>query len=412
MGIALVALGSNLGDRSRQLDQAVGILCERYPVRLLQHSGWIETDPVGGPPGQSPYLNGVAEFQTDLEPRELLSALLSVEESLGRLRSVPNAPRTVDLDLLLYDDLILDEPGLRLPHPRLTERFFVLIPLERIAAGVVVPGTGLSIASHLAKLTGLKAYGPDAQRPIRGKTVVITGASAGIGRAGALELASAGADLVLHGRNPGRLEAVAHLCRRRGAKVQTLVADLDSEGSQVLWDKFQKLEIVPEGWINNAGADILTGSGIELSFGQKFESLWRVDVRSTLELSRLAGKLMADKKGGVLINLGWDQAETGMEGDSGTLFGTIKGAVVTMTRALAVDLAPHVRVHCVSPGWIRTAWGEQAPKIWQDRVLRETPLACWGEPGDVARAFVWLMSPAAKYLSGQTIRVNGGAVRA
>jgi 3-oxoacyl-[acyl-carrier protein] reductase len=172
------------------------------------------------------------------------------------------------------------------------------------------------------------------------------------------------------------------------------------------------LGVVPEGWINNAGADILTGSGIELSFEQKLEALWRVDVRSTLELSRLAGKLMAENNGGVLINLGWDQAETGMEGDSGTLFGTIKGAVITMTRALAVDLAPKVRVHCVSPGWIRTAWGEQAPKLWQERVLRETPLGCWGQPEDVARAFVWLISPATKYLSGQTLRVNGGAVRA
>ena len=121
---------------------------------------------------------------------------------------------------------------------------------------------------------------------------------------------------------------------------------------------------------------------------------------------------MAENNGGVLINLGWDQAETGMEGDSGTLFGTIKGAVITMTRALAVDLAPKVRVHCVSPGWIRTAWGEQAPKLWQERVLRETPLGCWGQPEDVARAFVWLISPATKYLSGQTLRVNGGAVRA
>jgi len=412
MGIALVALGSNLGDRSGQLDQAVGVLCQRYPVRLLQHSGWIETDPVGGPPGQPPYLNGVAEIETDLGPRELLAALLAVEESLGRVRTVANAPWTVDLDLLLFDDLILDEPGLTLPHPRLTERFFVLIPLERIAPGVVVPGTSLSIASHLAKLTGLKAFGPDAQRPLRGKTIVITGASAGIGRAGALELASAGADLVLHGRCPERLEAVANLCRRRGAEVQTLLADLDSEGAQVLWDRFGNLGIVPEGWINNAGADILTGSGIELSFEKKLEALWRVDVRSTLELSRLAGKFMSEKKGGVLINLGWDQAETGMEGDSGTLFGTIKGAVITMTRALAVDLAPKVRVHCVSPGWIRTAWGEQAPKLWQERVLRETPLGCWGQPEDVARAFVWLISPATKYLSGQTLRVNGGAVRA
>lgn len=412
MAIALVALGSNLGERADQLNRAVENLSSQFPIRVLQRSGWIETDPVGGPPGQPPFLNGVVELETELKPHDLLHALLTVETAMGRVRTVVNAPRTVDLDLLIYDDLILDEPGLCLPHRRLTERFFVLIPLEQIASGVMVPGTGLTIAEHLAKLTGLKTYGPDAQRPLRGKTIVVTGASTGIGRAGALELALAGADLVLHGRNSDRLEGVALLCRRRGAKVYTLLANLDSEGPKVLWDRFLKLDVIPEGWINNAGADILTGSGPGLSFDEKLEALWRVDVRSTLELSRLAGSLMVQKKGGVVINLGWDQAETGMEGDSGTLFGTTKGAVVMMTRALAADLAPKVRVHCVSPGWIKTKWGENAPLAWQERVLRETPLARWGTATDVAKAFVWLMSPASQYLTGQTVRVNGGAIRA
>ncbi len=412
MAIALVALGSNLGERADQLNRAVENLRSQFPIRVLQRSGWIETDPVGGPPGQPPFLNGVVELETELKPHDLLQALLTVETAMGRVRTVANAPRTVDLDLLIYDDLILDEPGLCLPHRRLTERFFVLIPLEQIASGVMVPGTGLTIAEHLAKLTGLKTYGPDAQRPLRGKTIVVTGASTGIGRAGALELALAGADLVLHGRNSDRLEGVALLCRRRGAKVYTLLANLDSEGPKVLWDRFLKLDVIPEGWINNAGADILTGSGPGLSFDEKLEALWRVDVRSTLELSRLVGSLMEQKKGGVVINLGWDQAETGMEGDSGTLFGTTKGAVVMMTRALAADLAPKVRVHCVSPGWIKTKWGEHAPLAWQERVLRETPLARWGTAEDVAKAFVWLMSPASQYLTGQTVRVNGGAIRA
>ncbi|MSR80754.1 MAG: 2-amino-4-hydroxy-6-hydroxymethyldihydropteridine diphosphokinase [Gemmataceae bacterium] len=412
MAIALVALGSNLGERADQLNRAVENLRSQFPIRVLQRSGWIETDPVGGPPGQPPFLNGVVELETELKPHDLLHALLTVETAMGRVRTVVNAPRTVDLDLLIYDDLILDEPGLCLPHRRLTERFFVLIPLEQIGSGVMVPGTGLTIAEHLAKLTGLKPYGPDAQRPLRGKTIVVTGASTGIGRAGALELALAGADLVLHGRNSDRLEGVALLCRRRGAKVHTLLANLDSEGPKVLWDRFLKLDVIPEGWINNAGADILTGSGPGLSFDEKLEALWRVDVRSTLELSRLAGSLMVEKKGGVVINMGWDQAETGMEGDSGTLFGTTKGAVVMMTRALAADLAPKVRVHCVSPGWIKTKWGEHAPLAWQERVLRETPLARWGTAEDVAKAFVWLMSPASQYLTGQTVRVNGGAIRA
>ena len=109
--------------------------------------------------------------------------------------------------------------------------------------------------------------------------------------------------------------------------------------------------------------------------------------------------------------MGWDQAETGMEGDSGQLFTAAKGAVAAFTRSLALSLAPAVRVNCLAPGWVRTAWGEGASERWQERVLRETPLRRWGTPEDVAGAARWLASPAAAYVTGQVIRVNGGAVR-
>ena len=84
--------------------------------------------------------------------------------------------------------------------------------------------------------------------------------------------------------------------------------------------------------------------------------------------------------------MGWDQAETGMEGDSGELFAATKGAVMAFTRSLALSLAPTVRVNALAPGWIKTAWGESASHAWQERVLRETPLARWGTPEDVADA--------------------------
>jgi 3-oxoacyl-[acyl-carrier protein] reductase len=115
--------------------------------------------------------------------------------------------------------------------------------------------------------------------------------------------------------------------------------------------------------------------------------------------------------GGLIVNVGWDQAETGMEGDSGQLFGAVKGAVMAFSRSLAVTLAPGVRVNCLAPGWIRTAWGQGAPRGWQERVVRETPLGRWGTPEDVAAMARWLASPAAAYVTGQVLRVNGGAVR-
>jgi 3-oxoacyl-[acyl-carrier protein] reductase len=114
---------------------------------------------------------------------------------------------------------------------------------------------------------------------------------------------------------------------------------------------------------------------------------------------------------GSIVTMGWDQAETGMEGDSGEIFAATKGAIMAFTRSLALSLAPEVRVNALAPGWIKTAWGESAPSAWQERVLRETPLSRWGTPEDVARVACFLVSPAAEFLTGQVVRINGGAVR-
>jgi 3-oxoacyl-[acyl-carrier protein] reductase len=171
-------------------------------------------------------------------------------------------------------------------------------------------------------------------------------------------------------------------------------------------------------WINNAGADTLTGEAASWSFERKLQELLAVDVAATMLLSRAVGQRMRDAaKGGgtgvspVIINMGWDQAESGMEGDSGELFAATKGAIMAFSRSLALSLAPTVRVNCLAPGWIRTAWGEGASRSWQERVLRETPLGRWGRGEDVAAVARWLVSPAAAFISGQIIRVNGGAIR-
>jgi 3-oxoacyl-[acyl-carrier protein] reductase len=100
-----------------------------------------------------------------------------------------------------------------------------------------------------------------------------------------------------------------------------------------------------------------------------------------------------------------------MEGDSGELFAAAKNAIMGLTRSLALNLAPKVRVNCIAPGWIRTAWGEEASDAWQQRVLRETPLKRWGTPDDVGRVARFLASDDAAYLTGQVVNVNGGAVR-
>ena len=120
---------------------------------------------------------------------------------------------------------------------------------------------------------------------------------------------------------------------------------------------------------------------------------------------------MKQQGSGVVLTVGWDQAETGMEGDSGELFSATKGAVMAFSRSLALSLAPEVRVNVLAPGWIKTAWGDSAPEAWHDRVIRETPQRRWGTPEDVAAVARFLVSPQAEFLTGQVFRVNGGAVR-
>lgn len=131
-GGIFIALGSNLGDRARHIREALAELAKAGDIRVVACSTLHETEPVGGPPGQPRYLNAVAELATELGPRELLTRMLAIEQRHGRERSVPNAARTLDLDLLLYGGTVVDEPDLHVPHPRMWERTFVMEPLEEV----------------------------------------------------------------------------------------------------------------------------------------------------------------------------------------------------------------------------------------------------------------------------------------
>ncbi|MFC4098263.1 2-amino-4-hydroxy-6-hydroxymethyldihydropteridine diphosphokinase [Paenibacillus xanthanilyticus] len=129
--VAYIALGSNMGDRDRLLVQALNQLNDRPDIDVLRISGLYETDPVGYT-DQPPFLNMAAALSTSLEPVELLRAMLGIEAELGRKRDIRWGPRTIDLDLLLYDDVRMDVQELTLPHPRMLERAFVLVPLRDV----------------------------------------------------------------------------------------------------------------------------------------------------------------------------------------------------------------------------------------------------------------------------------------
>jgi 3-oxoacyl-[acyl-carrier protein] reductase len=224
-------------------------------------------------------------------------------------------------------------------------------------------------------------------------------------------LAAAGADVIVHGRAASdRAAAVIEKVRQSGQSAHFVPADLAvaSAPTELVsaclgWRGHVDI------WVNNAGADVLTGPAAQWTFEQKLERLWRVDVLGTVALSRLIGPHMAQRtEGGAIVNIGWDQAVQGMGGDSGEMFSTAKGAVMAFSRSLAQSLAPRVRVNCVAPGWIRTAWGETASTYWQDRARRDALRGRWGEPEDVARMVRFLASPEADFITGQIINVNGG----
>lgn len=247
---------------------------------------------------------------------------------------------------------------------------------------------------------------------LSGKRIVVTGSSSGIGRAIAISCAQAGADVVISCRQSmDRAEAVAAEIQELGRSANVFSVNIVSQWSREAFVK-ECFDSGPvDAVVNNAGADLLTGDLKDADFSTKLKVLLDVDVTGSIDLSRRFGAQFIEQGHGSILNIGWDQSDRGMEGDSGELFAAAKNAVMGFTRSLSLSLAPTVRVNCIAPGWIKTAWGDGASDYWQQRVMDETPLKKWGLPEDIANMARFLLSEEASFITGQVVNVNGGAVR-
>lgn len=150
---AFLGLGGNLGNPLQNFRQARQQLDRHKQIRLLSNSPVYQTPPVGGPMGQPDYLNAVLEIETDLSAQALLRLCCQIEDSAGRLREVHWGPRTLDIDLLFFDDSVTDDPQLTLPHPRLHQRHFVLLPLCDLDSQLIHPVLKMTIAELLTQLS-------------------------------------------------------------------------------------------------------------------------------------------------------------------------------------------------------------------------------------------------------------------
>jgi 3-oxoacyl-[acyl-carrier protein] reductase len=243
-----------------------------------------------------------------------------------------------------------------------------------------------------------------------GKQVVITGAGRGIGKELALAFAGQGARVLVHYGHAGAEAAqVIEQIEASGGQALLIQADLTR--------KEEALELVKQArallgsvdvWINNAGASANTSEAENLDEIARFERMLAVDVLAAWICCRGAADYMSE--GSSILNLGWNHALDGAPGLVSQLYAASKGAIISLTRSLAQTYAPRIRVNCLVPGWIENDWVLTRSETFRQRITQQIPLNRWGTPHDLVNAALFLCSPAASFITGQALVVDGGEV--
>jgi len=242
------------------------------------------------------------------------------------------------------------------------------------------------------------------------KTVAITGAGRSIGRALALGFAAQGATVLVHYAHSSRgAEEVVMQIEAAGGHAFLAQADLrqPDEVARLVEDAHTKLGPI-DVWINNAGASANTAETKGMSEAEIFERIMHVDVMGTWRCCREVEPYM--RPGGCILTTGWDRALDGAPGLPNQMYAMSKGAIMSLTRCLAAEFAPRVRVNCIAPGRIENEWAQTLSPAAHAVAAQAVPLKRWGLPEDILNTALFLASPAAGFITGQIILVNGGEI--
>lgn len=240
------------------------------------------------------------------------------------------------------------------------------------------------------------------------KTVVITGAGRGIGRALALGFGAQGASVLVHYANSELgAQEVANQIMANGGRAVIAQADLSKaeDVTRLVEDAYKAFGPI-DVWINNAGASANSRETRGMSEVEVFERMIGVDVHGTWRCCREAARFMRD--GGCILTIGWDGALQCSSGLPHQMYAMSKGAIMSLTRSLAAEYAPRIRVNCIAPGMIENDWSRGLSEASRQKWVQQIPMKRWGTPEDVLETALFLAS--ASYITGQVILVNGGAI--